>query len=166
MKYLKYFLIGGMTMIITSHTSRTSKISEGINPGNLIPATLLYDSEGNELNLSELAGEKFLLNFWAAYDANSHLETSLLSNAVKKGNYPIKVISVSFDKSRSVFEKTLTLDAVDRTYQFHDTQGENSEVFKKFRLQKGFKSLLVDENGVIQGVNLSPNELKKMLALS
>lgn len=151
-----------MSILISSHTSRTSQISEGINPGNRIPKIILEDSGKDVLNLSDFAGKKILLNFWAAYDANSHMETVLLSNAVKKESYPIQIVSISFDKSRSVFEKTLALDEMDTSFQFYDMGGKDSEIYKKFKLEKGFKNILIDENGTIQAVNLSSSELRRM----
>ncbi|MFV0518476.1 MAG: peroxiredoxin family protein, partial [Aminipila sp.] len=82
MKYLKYFLIAGITFIsLSSNMSRTSSLSEGIYPGNLLPDIKnLVNESGTKINLSDLRGQKVLVNFWAAYDAYSHKDNVLLSH--------------------------------------------------------------------------------------
>ena len=153
-----------MTLVIMSHTSSsTSKVSEGISSGNLIPATTFADSLGHKFNLSNLAGKKVLLSFWATYDAHSHLEMKRMVNAIEKQGYDIQVVAVSFDKSESVFEKTLELEGLENTLQFNAKGGKQSDVYKKYRLNDGFKSFLIDENGLIQKVNPSIQDLDKFI---
>jgi len=165
MKYLKCLLVGGLVLITTSsYTTKTSGISEGIYPGNLIPDMTMSDESGHQLKLSDLKGQKILINFWAAYDADSHMKNVLLWNTLQKENLDVKMISVSFDQSRSVFEKTLSFDGIkDGQSQFLEPQGSNSNIYKTYRLEKGFKNYLIDENGVILATNIKPNELSKVL---
>lgn len=159
MKYLKYFLIGGIVLLTSSFTTRTSGISEGISLGNLSPELNLE----NKFSLRSLKGQKILVNFWAAYDAESHMRNVQLWNALKKEGHQVVMVSVSFDKSKSVFEKTLNIDEIDGEYQFLDTKGLDSEIFKTYRLEKGFGSYLLDENGVIIAKNLTPVDLNRLL---
>lgn len=163
MKYLKYILVMAMTLIIMSHTSsRTSQVSEGISSGNLIPAISLTDSIGQEFSLSGLAGKKVLLSFWATHDAHSHIEMIRMAKAIEKQGYSIKIVGISLDKSKSVFEKTLTLEGLENTIQFNVKEGTQSNIYKKYRLDNGFKSFLIDENGLIQKVNPSIDDLGKL----
>jgi len=167
MKYLKYFLVAGLTglilIITSSYTTRTSGLSVGTNPGNLIPNFEISDDLGNGFRLSEFKGQKVLISFWAAYDADSHMKNVLLRNKLEKENQDVKMISVSFDQSRSVFEKTLLVDGISNEQQFFDTKGVNSEIYKKCQLSKGFNNYLIDENGVIVAKNISPDNLKELL---
>jgi len=128
-----------------------------------MPELKLNDESGKSFNLEHLRGVKVLVNFWAAYDAESHMENVLLWNTLKKEDYPVVMLSVSFDKSRNVFEKTLDLDGINPSYQFYDTKGSDSEVYKKYQLEKGFKNYLIDEKGAIMAMNLTPKELEKFL---
>lgn len=163
MRYLKSLLVSGLVLIITSsYTTRTSGLSVGINPGNLVPDFKIYDETGEEFKLSDLKGEKVLVNLWAAYDAKSHMQNVLLTNALEKGNYSLKMVSVSFDQSKSVFENTLNMDGIENKFQFVDTLGRDSEIYKKYRLEKGFNSFLVNENGEIMAVNLTPSDLNRV----
>lgn len=120
MKYLKYFLIVGIAMIcFAAYTSKNTKPSEGIYPGDIFPTiNELEEITGSEISLSDLKGQKLLVNFWAAYDAQSHRDNVLLANMIKERNYPVKMISLSFDESRSVFEKTVITDKIESNTQF------------------------------------------------
>lgn len=150
-------------MITSSYTSRSSVLSEDIYPGSIMPKLELDDSLGNTLDLNKFKGEKVLINFWAAYDAKSHMENVLLWNTLEKEGHPIVMLSVSFDKSKSVFEQTVKLDGIAPENQFCETDGSDSEVYKKYQLEKGFKNYLIDENGVIVAMNLTPKELANYL---
>lgn len=165
MKYLKYFLIAGIALIsLSSNTSGTSSLSEGIYPGNLFPDIKNLENEsGTKINLSDLKGQKVLVNFWAAYDAYSHKDNVLLSNLIESKNYPVQMVSVSFDKVESVFERTLKMDKIDPSYQFLVKNEASSDLIDKFRLEKGFKNYLIDENGVIVAMNLTANDLDQLL---
>ncbi|SHF69350.1 TlpA family protein disulfide reductase [Dysgonomonas macrotermitis] len=164
MKYLKYFLLAGIVLITSSsYTTGTSKVSEGIYPGNLMPDLKLENEEGSKLDLKYLRGVKVLVNFWAAYDADSHMKNVLLWNALKKEKNPLVMVSVAFDRNKAVFEKTLSMDGIDKAYQFLDMNGNDSEIYQKYQLGKGFKNYLIDENGVIIAMNLTPARLNEIL---
>lgn len=165
MKYLKYCLVAGIILLsLSSNTPRTSSLSEGIYPGNLLPDIKNLENEsGTKLNLSDLKGQKVLVNFWAAYDAGSHKDNVLLAHTIEKNNYPVKMLSISFDKNESVLDKTLMIDRIDKTYQFMAKGNEYSDLFEQYQLEKGFKNYLIDENGVIMAMNLSPNDLGQLL---
>jgi len=153
--------MAGIVIISSSYTTRSSRLSEGIYPGNLMPELKLIGEAGRTLSLEHLKGVKVLVNFWAAYDAESHMKNVLLWNTLQKREYPVVMLSVSFDQSKEVFEKTLNLDGIKSAYQFYDKNGENSKIYQKYELEKGFKNYLIDEEGVIVAMNLTPNELEK-----
>lgn len=166
MKCLKYFFVVGIAFISLSSTTatRTSRLSEGIYPGNLFPDIKnLENISGTKINLSDLRGQKVLVSLWAAYDAPSHRDNVLLSNIIAHKNYPVQMVSVSFDKSKSVFEKTLMLDKIDTRYQFMAQGNEYADLYDRYQLEKGFKNYLVDENGVIVAINLTPDDLAQVL---
>ena len=166
MKCLKYFLIVCTALMFLSLiTIRTSRLSEGINPGNPIPDIKdLENVSGQTINLSDLKGQKVLVNFWAAYDANSRRDNILLSKLAEQTDCPVKVVSVSFDKSKSVFEKTVVMDEVDGKSQFYAQANIRPELVEQYKLDKGFKNYLIDEEGVILEVNLSPEDLLRHMS--
>ncbi|GAB6011150.1 TlpA family protein disulfide reductase [Viscerimonas tarda] len=162
MKYLKSFLVIGFVLVTTSsYTTRTSGLTNGIDSGNFVPDFSIRDESGIKFKLSYLKGQMILVNLWAAYDAKSHMQNVLLANALKKEDYPVTMVSVSFDQSKRIFERTLSVDGIKNEFQFVDTLGSNSEIYKKYRLEKGFKSFLIDENGMIMAVNPTFDDLNK-----
>ena len=163
MKYLKYFLLVAIVLITSSYTPRTSRISEGVYPGNLMPELKINNDSGTKLDLEHLKGVKVLVSFWAAYDAESHMKNVLLWNALQKEKHPLVMVSISFDKSKAVFEKTLSIDGINDRYQFLDTKGSDSEIYQKYQLEKGFQNYLIDEKGVIMAINLTPKDLNRIL---
>lgn len=164
MRYLKFILVVGVLLITTSsYTTRTSGLSEGVNPGNLIPDFEIGNNSDGGFRLSALRGQKVLINLWAAYDADSHMKNVLLSNKLKKENQGLKLISISFDQSKSVFEKTLLVDGISSKFQYVDVKGSESEIYRRCQLEKGFNNYLIDEGGVIIAKNVSPSDLDELL---
>lgn len=160
MKYLKYFLVAAVVVLASSYTTGTSRLSEGIYPGDLMPEFTVKDNLGNELDLNYLKGKKVLVNFWAAYDAVSHKNNVLLYNTLERNKYPITMVSVSFDPNESVFKRTLQMDKLDQSFQFQEQGANGSSLYEEHHLKDGFKNYLVDEQGIIIAVNVTPDDLK------
>jgi hypothetical protein len=126
-----------------------------------MPELNLNDNSDKGFNLASLRGKKVLVNFWAAYDAESRMKNVLLWNTLQKEKFPLTMLSVAFDKSRSVSERTLKMDGITPDSLFFYENGSDSEVYKACRLKKGFKNYLIDENGVIVAMNLTPEDLRR-----
>lgn len=163
MKYVNFCLAVVASLMLMSGSVNKSAPSLGYYPGETIPNIALEDSEGNAVNLNDLKGKKVVLNFWAAYDAQSRATNAQLYNYLKENNSDVEFLSVSFDENRNVFEKTLLLDNIDSFSQFCDVNGTESEIYKDFQLKKGFKSYLIDERGVITAMNVTPKTLRTLL---
>lgn len=163
MKYVKFCLLVIASLMMSSGSIKTDKPAIGYYPGERIPNIVLHDIEGNILDLSKYKGKKVIVNFWATYDACSRASNIRIHNFLKE-NYPnIAYLSIAFDENRSVFEKTIRWDRLEIESQFCDAKGPRSEIYKKFRLNKGFKNYLIDENGVIIDMNVTPEKLKVIL---
>ena len=114
--------------------------------------------------LPGMEGKYVLLSFWASYDAQSRMQNASLSNALRMASpQNVEMVSVSFDEYRSVFEETIRKDQIATPLCFVETEGENSELYKRFRLSRGFTSYLLDDNGVIIAKNISAAELSSYL---
>lgn len=163
MKYVNFCFFAMVSLILMSSSVKTDKISIGYYPGERIPNIVFDDASGNRFDLSSYKGKKVVINFWAAYDASSRAKNVLMSNYLKTENQEIALLSVSFDENRAVFQQTLFWDKIDQNSQFCDVKGTESKLFKEFKLDKGFKNYLIDENGVILAMNVSPETLKTLL---
>lgn len=163
MKVRTYVLVGVVTVSMMASGSKDAKPTVGLNPGDLAPR---IESLGNEANFSfqNHSGRYTLLNFWAAYDAESRVRNVRLSNEVNKlGPDKIEMYSVSLDKVESVFAETVKTDKLEGTTQLYDGLGEKSELYKKFGLKKGFRNFLINDKGVIIAANITPDKLANVL---
>jgi len=163
MKYVNFCLVAIISLLLMSSSIKTEKTSTGYYPGEQIPNIVLNGWEGHRLDLSEYRGKKVVLNFWAAYDAQSRANNVQLYNYLKETEPDVTFLSISFDENKNVFERTALLDKIDLNSQFCDETGANSEIYKKFQLRKGFKNYLIDENGVILAIDLSIEKLKNLI---
>ena len=71
-------------------------------------------------------------------------------------------IPVDFDPKHVVY---VWLDALTNyiTKIGYDADGNSSDLFKTYRLNKGFKNFLLDKNGVIVAKDITPSQLSSYL---
>ena len=121
--------------------------------------------KGEYVTWADKENDFTLINFWAAYDAESRARNVKLWNEVNKLNAStckVAMYSISFDEKTSVFEGTIKADKLDGTAQLHEGQGSRSDVFKKYRLERGLKNFLVNDEGIIIASNVSPEKLTEL----
>lgn len=163
MRVRTYVLIASVAMVIMSSGSKNAKPTMGLNPGDLAPG---IESLGNEniFSFQNHSGQYTLLNFWAAYDAESRAHNVRLMNEIyKTGSEKLVVRSISMDENKSIFAETVKSDKLDETTQFQEEQGRESVLYKEYRLDKGFKSYLIDDKGMIIAADLTPEKLAEVL---
>lgn len=131
--------------------------TEGLTIGDKAPDFTIC-SEKQLVELKDLRGKYVLLSFWASYDAPSRLQNASLNHAINKSDN-IEMVSVSFDSYKSIFKETIKKDKIASSNCFVETEGEESEIYQMYRLNKGFKNYLLDQNGVIIAKNIQANEL-------
>lgn len=135
--------------------------TEGLTIGDRAPEFKIC-GEKQLVDLKDLRGKYVLLSFWASYDAHSRMNNATLSNAVNE-NDKVEMVSVSFDDYKSVFIETIKKDGITTSNCFVETEGEHSELYRKYRLHKGFKNYLLDQNGVIIAKNIDAKQLSSYL---
>ena len=163
MKVRAYVLFVAVALLAVSAGTKNAKPTVGINPGDLAPR---IESLGNESNFSfqNHSGRYTLLNFWAAYDAESRARNVQLWNEINKlSSDKVAMYSVSFDEKESIFTETVKADKLNGTKQFHEGLGKKSALYGKFNLQKGLKNFLIDDKGVIIAANVTPDKLTDIL---
>lgn len=163
MKVRAYVLVASVALLAMSSGTKDAKPTVGLNPGDLAPR---IESLGNssDIRFQNHSGRYTLLNFWAAYDAESRARNVRLSNEVNKfGSDRIAMYSVSLDKKKSIFEETVKADKLEGTVQVLDELGEQSVLYQQFGLKKGFRNFLIDDKGVIIAANVTPAKLAELL---
>lgn len=162
MKHVTWIFV----VLLCSLTSFVEKdvASQGLNIGDSAPDFPIKTIHGEgSKELKELKGSYVLLSFWASYDAPSRMRNALLHHALKKTDRSIEMVSVSFDEYTSIFNETVRKDEIGTPHCFVETSGEASDIYKKYRLNKGFKNFLLNEKGVIIAKNITADQLSKYI---
>ncbi len=165
MRHVKWIFVVLLISSLTSFVSK-DKPTGGLNVGDIAPDVEIRTMSGEQLvqALPSTEGKYVLLSFWASYDAQSRMQNASLSNALRMASRQnVEMVSVSFDEYRSVFEETVRKDQIVTPACFVETEGEDSELYRRFRLNRGFANYLLDENGVIIAKNISADELSSYL---
>lgn len=135
--------------------------TEGLTIGDKAPEFKICD-EKQLVDLKELRGKYVILSFWASYDASSRMKNATLSHAISKINN-IEMVSISFDSYQSIFNEAIKKDRISTTNCYVELNGENSKIYQTYRLHKGFKNFLLNENGVIIAKDINAKELSSYL---
>ena len=163
MKYVNFFLVALFSLTLSSGSVKDATPSLGYYPGEIIPEIFLTDLENNTCMLSEYRGKKVVVNLWATYDAQSRATNIRLHNYLKMINSDVTFISIAFDENLNVLERTMEMDNLDRLSLFSDVSGTKSDLYRNFKLNRGFRNYLIDENGVIVAMNITPEDLSSIL---
>lgn len=163
MKYMNFCLGAVISLVLTAGSVNNNTPSTGYYPGELIPDITITDLAGENHSLYDFKGKKVVVNFWATYDAPSRANNIQLHNYLQKHHADVSFLSVAFDENVHVAEKTFVLDRLDAISQFCEVKGTNSEIYQDFKLNRGFRNYLIDENGVIQAMNVTPEDLEIIL---
>ena len=160
MKHVKWIFVVLLICSLTAFVEK-DKPTGGLSVGDVAPDFRIESTSGEQypLKLADFKGRYVLLSFWASYDAQSRMQNVSLNNILRSDAPNVKMVSVSFDEYRSVFEETIRKDQIVTPTCFAETKGENSGLFKKYRLNRGFTNYLLDGNGVIIAKNISAAEL-------
>ena len=159
MKYAKWIFVVLLISSLTSFVEK-DKPTGGLNVGDVAPDFRIETTSDvqHNLDLTDLKGKYVLLSFWASYDAQSRMQNVSLSNVLRSSRN-VEMVSVSFDEYQSIFKETVRKDQIVTPTCFVETEGEDSGLFKKYRLNRGFTNYLLDGNGVIIAKNISAAEL-------
>ena len=160
MRHVKWIFVVLLISSLTSFVEK-DKPTGGLNVGDVAPDFTIESTSDVQHNfdLTDLKGKYVLLSFWASYDAQSRMQNASLSNALRSTSQDVEMVSVSFDEYQSVFQETIRKDQIVTPTCFVETEGEDSRLFKKYRLNRGFTNYLLDGNGVIIAKNISAAEL-------
>lgn len=162
MKYVKWIFVVWVVCSLVSFIDK-GKVGYGRSVGDKAPDFSVVSGDGEQLQLRALRGGYVLLSFWASYDAASRVQNLQLCRATAKLPGRVKMVSVSFDEYKSVFDATVREDKIGKDASFVEVSGESSSLFKKYRLDRGFDNYLLDEEGVIIAKNVTAEKLADLL---
>ena len=156
-----FFVVLVIGSLISLGFSKESILAEKLKLGDAAPQLMLCDSV-QLLDLHDAREGYTLLSFWASYDAASREKNAALAHLADKHSQ-IKMISVSFDRYVSVFNATVKQDGLLKNDCYVETDGSDSEIFRAYDLERGFKNYLIDSRGIIVAKNVTATELASYL---
>ena len=155
------FVVLVFSSLFSFSFNKRSTSTEKLALGDQAPE-LAIGNDKQLLNLRNLKQEYTLLSFWASYDASSRMENAKMNHLVAN-SARVKMISISFDSYKSVYQAAIRQDGMNASDCHWEMEGENSEIFKSYDLEGGFKNYLVDKDGVIVAKNLTADQLVSYL---
>lgn len=133
--------------------------------GKTVPPFSLPGVKENEaIALSDFKGKALLLEFWASWCGSCRRKNGHLWDLYTKyQDTGFEILGISMDRNLRLWKKAIQQD--DMIWpQVCDGKGSNSEVLKQYGIYSLPRNLLLDEQGVIVGIDLSVKEIQNWLA--
>ena len=171
-KYLRFYLTclcGVMLIGISSLQAQDIRKKDKYDHprpkiGELAPDIMLTSPTGETIKLSDLKGQYVLIDFWAAWCAPCRKANRKLVKIYEKYQEQGFVIySVSLDNSEEAWKQAIAIDGMFWEYQVREGKGFNGEVAIQYRIDYLPDNYLLDKTGKIIAVELTVNELDKIL---
>ena len=158
-RYLLFFFSGLFSLTLNSQTERASDFK-------------LMDVNENSQNFSELNRDAYVvLHFWSSSDLGSRKNNNALKQLVKdyqikkaEEDFDLKIVAVGLDKSRQGWLMAIESDQLNDFVNLNDSWGLNSQLAKKFRVNKLPFDILISPEGEILQYDISPQEISKKLS--
>ena len=138
-------------------TSARYEAPAGDRAGGRAPGFTLIEGD-SELSLQDFRGEHVLLTFWSSTDPESRI-ANLRYDRIARASGAVRHVAINYDPSEAVFGEVVRADALERSSQRRDDGGSRSRIFRAYKLDKGFRTVLIDPDGVVIAVNPTPDQI-------
>lgn len=166
LKFVHLGLMLAVVLLLISAGTPDQTLTEGNRVGYLAPRFELSNTDQRSMFETQEEGTYTVLSFWASYDAPSRVKNLKFLNQVKHYGDKIRMISVSLDDNKIIFEETTQRDGLSQIPHLMANSELRKKLIKDYDLKKNLKSFLIDSKGVIISANVTPEEIKEKLELS
>ena len=120
------------------------------------------ENDGSKVELQKLRGNYVLVSFWSSTDAESRIAT-IAYDRLARNHAEMEFVAVNYDPSAAVFDEIVKIDALAAESQFRDAEGSASSIYKAYRLEDGYCSMLISPEGKIVAVNPSEETIESYI---
>ena len=152
------------TQVIEAKTAK-QKNGNDLRPevGEIAPDFVSSRPDGSIIALSDLRGNYVLLSFWAGWSSLSREENQYLKEIWgKRGDFPLKILQVSFDGESATWTKAIEKDGLSWDH-VSDLQRWESAIADLYGVEKIPSNYLIDPGGKIIARDLFGAELLKKI---
>lgn len=132
--------------------------------GERLPDFPITLESGKTVRFSEWRGRYVLIHFWGSWCGPCRTENRELTRLYaeyRERNFDI--ISIGIEQTRQAWEQALQTDGLVWPHHVIELEHFDGPLAQRFRVRAIPTTFLVNPDGVIMGVNLSPAQMERML---
>jgi thiol-disulfide isomerase/thioredoxin len=156
-------LNGSFECRMVSRSLAGIKASQHRNTGVPFHNAEIVDQAGNHVTTGEFKSAYILYDFWASWCHPCRAQNpgwkKLYARFHDKG---FEIVGISLDQERQQWLKAIKMDGLTWP-QLDDPLGVNGDIAKYYDIFYVPASILVDENGTVQGFNMSQQQISELL---
>lgn len=149
-----------LLLTVSANTDRVYNAAEGIEA----PKFEVKASDGTIVKPTDTDGRFVIVNFWASSDAGSRIAANLYDSYVEDaGEDQISLVSINFDDNEKLFREIVRRDGLRDETQYNVADMQRNEIIRRYALESGLKSFLINPEGVIVSVNPTIDQLTLLM---
>ncbi len=121
-------------------------------------------ADGRTARFSEWRGRYVLLHFWGSWCGPCRVENRQLARLYAEfRSYPFDIISIGVEQTPLGWEQAIQNDGLVWPHHVLELERFDGTLARYFRVRAIPSTFLINPDGVIMGVNLSPEQIERML---
>lgn len=122
-------------------------------------------ADGRTVHLSDLRGQFVLLQFWGSWCGPCRAENPhLLELYQKYHDKGFEIFSVGIERDSRAWQRAIAQDGLIWPWHTTDLKDFDNAIAKQYNVKSIPMTFLINREGIIMGVDLSPQLLDKMLS--